>query len=331
MRFSDAIDGYLRDQQHVGRVNSEETVRSYRRLLVVHAQDALGGPVEATREDVKRTLARWEHPNTRAREHSILVSFYDWAMGEGHRADNPARQVPRAKTRKPAIVRLTRREVEAMIAVCETQRERWVILLGFCTGARAAELRAFQGRHFERPGFVWFSEDIAKGARERWVPVLPELAPVVEEIRASIRSDHHVIATYKTCTGVQRPRTWRISRDALARIVREVAQRAGITTRVYPHLLRHAFGDHVAKHAGLRVAQALMGHSSVQTTASVYVERPGLDELAGGVQGLRYREPLEERRARFAAQMRTSTTSPMAVRVASVQCQTAPEKKLPSP
>ena len=82
------------------------------------------------------------------------------------------------------------------------------------------------------------------------------------------------------------------SPQAIGRIVEEVAIRAGIAAHVYPHLLRHAYGDHVAKYAGLRAAQALLGHASVDTTASTYVDKPGLDELAVSVQGFRYR-PIE--------------------------------------
>jgi hypothetical protein len=55
--------------------------------------------------------------------------------------------------------------------------------------------------------------------------------------------------------------------------------------------MRHAYGDHVAKYAGLRAAQALLGHASVDTTASTYVEQPGLDELAVSVHGFAYRTP----------------------------------------
>jgi site-specific recombinase XerD len=288
MKWSDAIDSYIRDQWQYGRINSKQTERCSRRVLRLHAQDTPAGPLRAARGDVKQTLARWEHPNTRAREHTVLVSFYDWMLTEGHRPDNPARQVRRPKMRKPAVRRLTRAEVDAMIAACETQRERWVILLGVCTGARASELTGCQGRHFARRGFVWFSEDIAKGKRERWVPVLPELEPVVEEIRATIRHDHYVVATYKTCSGVQQPRTCRISACTVGRLIGAIAKRAGIARHVHPHLLRHAFGTHVARHAGLRVAQALMGHASVETTARVYTDCPDLDELAATVQGLRY-------------------------------------------
>ena len=46
-------------------------------------------------------------------------------------------------------------------------RERRAISLGLCAGLRNAELRGLQGRHFERPGLIWVSADIAKGRRER--------------------------------------------------------------------------------------------------------------------------------------------------------------------
>jgi hypothetical protein len=162
-----------------------------------------------------------------------------------------------------------------------------VILLGVCTGARNGELHALQGRHFERPGYVWFSADIAKGKTERFVPVLPELVPVVEEICADCGPDQYVIPSYYRGGGERDP-AHPTNRVTIGRIVKAVAVRAGITANIYPHLLRHAYGDHIAKHAGLRAAQALMGHASVQTTASVYVDRPDLDELSSSVQGLHW-------------------------------------------
>jgi integrase/recombinase XerD len=309
MQWHDAVEEYLRDQQQAGRINSMETARKYRRALSRHAEDTPEGPVSVVRGGVKRTLARWPHPNTRALEHSVLVSFYDWMVAEGLRGDNPARQVPRTKTRKPEVYRLTRSEVQAMIAACETPRERRVILLGVYTGARATELRSLQGRHFARPGFVWFSADIAKGKTERWVPVPAELAHVAGDIRATAQSDHYVIRAYHGGGLKLREPTCRIGYHALRHLVVEVGRRAGIAACIHPHLLRHAYGDHVARHAGLRVAQALMGHASVQTTASTYVDRPALDELAVSVRGLRYSESHGERVGRFERQMRRTSAT----------------------
>lgn len=126
------------------------------------------------RNDIKRTLGRWQHPNTQRNAHAILISFYDWTMEEGIRETNPARQVRKAKKRETSVYRLTGHEVVSMMDACESTRERRVIILGVCAGARNQELRGLRGEHFQRDGFIWFSADIAKGKRERWVPVLDE-------------------------------------------------------------------------------------------------------------------------------------------------------------
>ena len=52
-----------------------------------------------------------------------------------------------------------------------------------------------------------------------------------------------------------------------------------IATHVHPHLLRHAFAEHVTRCAGLRTAQAVLGHATIQTTEG-YLAKPSLDELA---------------------------------------------------
>ncbi len=166
-----------------------------------------------------------------------------------------------------------------MMDAAETPRERRVIYIGLLTGARVGELAALQIRHLERPGWVWFSEDIAKGHTERWVPVLPELAPIIAEVVENVPALAFVIPTRLQKPG-HRLEHEPISRTRVNRIVKDVARRAGIAANIHPHLLRHSFGDHIAQYAGLRAAQALMGHASVETTARVYTSRPGLDELA---------------------------------------------------
>ena len=73
-------------------------------------------PSYVGRDDVKRTLRRWTHPNTQRKNRAILVSFYDWAMEEGYRKDNPARQTRPPKSKPPKVYRLTRAEVAAFLA-----------------------------------------------------------------------------------------------------------------------------------------------------------------------------------------------------------------------
>ena len=256
------------------------------------------------RDDLKRALRRWENPNSAAHAHAVFTSFFTWLEEEGYRDTNPARQVRRAKRRRPAVYRLTRQEVISLLdASLDVRRERWAIHLMLLAGLRRGEVRLLQGRHLQRAGWVWVSADIAKGKRERWVPVLGELEPVVSEIQQLVEPDGWVIEglrslnppahTEHRVSGVP------MSAESIYKMVVRVSDRAGIAGQVTPHTLRHAFGDHVAKYAGLRAAQQLMGHADVSTTATTYVDRPTLDEIEVSVRGFSFRrvlstpEPLE--------------------------------------
>lgn len=176
MRFDQAIDEFLRDKRNAGQINSVRTEVSYRsRLEALGADVANRDPGYVGREDVKRTLRRWEHPNTQRHAWTVFVSFFDWSMEEGIRKDNPARQTRRPKKRPVSVYRLTRGEVVALMEAAQTTRERRVIFIGVLAGLRNQELRGLQRQHFERDGAIWIASDIAKGGRERFVPVLAEL------------------------------------------------------------------------------------------------------------------------------------------------------------
>jgi integrase/recombinase XerC len=303
MTLRRAIDEYIADMRAQGRINSDTTERAYRSILMRHADDANNRDPRTTgRNDVKRTLARWPQPNTQRKSRAVLVSFYDWAMEEGHRKDNPARQTRRPKNRPAIVYRLTLTEAAAMLDACRTPRERRAITLGICAGLRNAELRGLQGIHFQRPGFVWVSANIAKGGRERWVPIIDELEPVAAEISENVAPDEYVLPAVRwrnppMNTLPEEKRTRPSSSQALRTLVMQVAKRAGIQAHVHPHLLRHAFGDHVARYAGIKNAQALLGHVTVGTTET-YVGKPTLDELSAAVSGFG-----------FAAANRTPTAS----------------------
>jgi integrase len=283
VRFARAIDRFLDDMRTAGRITSKSSERAYTDVLRWHAEDSEIADVrKTTREDVRRTLRRWSG-NSQATRHSMLASFYRWLVQEGHRRDNPAEQLPRARKRKPDPPRLRRDEALALTMACETARERRVIYIGLFAGLRSQELRGLQGRHFAREGLIWISKDIAKGGRPRWIPVLAELQPVVEEVVASIATTEFVIPAQRR--DPQRGEWYDLpnqpaSSQAVWRLVKRVADRAGVEAT--PHALRRAFADLVERQAGVRVAQKLLGHATLATTEG-YLSEPTLDELQGAV------------------------------------------------
>jgi integrase len=154
----------LEERHRRPRHSAVRLERAYRDTLSCHAEDVRNrDPAYTNRDDVKRTLTRWQHPNTRSKNRAILVSFYDWMVEEGMRPTNSARQTKRPRRRK--ATRYPCAETLTLLDAVRRQRERRLIYLAICAGLRRQELRGMQGRHFRRPGWVWVSADIAKGTR----------------------------------------------------------------------------------------------------------------------------------------------------------------------
>jgi len=290
--FKQAMAIYVTDMRAEGRITSDRSEATYWRTLELHAED-IGNrdPRTTGREDIKRTLRRWSNPSTQRTRRAVLVSFYDWAMEEGYRKDNPARQTRRPRAKPADVFRLTRQEAQAMLATANTGRvkERRAVHIGLLAGLRRQELIGLQGLHFERDGWIWVSGEIAKGGRERWVPVLPDLEPVVNDIRSTVARAHFVLPAQKQTAGgfganyvdvPEKP----MGAVTLYRMVGQVGARAGVSGGVTVHALRRAFAEHVARESGLRVAQALLGHADVGTTRG-YTDAPTLDELRDAVRG----------------------------------------------
>jgi site-specific recombinase XerD len=76
----------------------------------------------------------------------------------------------------------------------------------------------------------------------------------------------------------------------LRTVVIDFGRRVRIHAHLTPYSMRHAFGDHVTRHAGIKNAQALVGHADVGST-QMYTGAPTLDELAAAIKGIA--SPLE--------------------------------------
>lgn len=126
----------------------------------------------------------------------------------------------------------------------------------YSTGARVSELCSMNIENID------FSEGtirvLGKGNKERMVLLtVPAMNAIVEYIKFRPAEGPLFLSR----------RNKRLSPLTVQRTVRAVAKRAGITSKVTPHALRHSFATHMLERgADVRVLQELLGHANLATT-----------------------------------------------------------------
>jgi integrase/recombinase XerD len=172
-------------------------------------------------------------------------------------------EIERAKTRKRVVERLSREEEKRLIQAAYRDKSEHGLLIKtlFQTGARVSEFINIRVRDF------FFDEAMilihkAKGGKSRYVPILPGLA---QELRTHLGDRD---AGYLFESNRDRP----YSARRVQQIVKEIAEKAKIKKRVYPHLLRHSVATTLLERGmPIEQIQKFLGHSKLETT-QVYAE-----------------------------------------------------------
>src|SRR5690606_32131051 len=105
-----------------------------------------------------------------------------------------------------------------------------------------------------------------KGGKDRIVPIGRFAREAVDAYLVRARPGL-VAAGAGTPALFLNARGGRLSRQSAWSVLRAAAKRAGLSTTVTPHTLRHSFATHLLEGgADVRVVQELLGHASVTTT-----------------------------------------------------------------
>jgi integrase/recombinase XerD len=267
----------------VERGLAANTLLSYRRDLRRYLEVlAAGGKPDLARvqeSDVAGFLAALregdaEHqPLSAASAGRALVAvrgLHRFALREGLTSDDPAREVkpPAPARRLPKAISVE--EVEQLLAAAgqdETPRairDRALLELLYGTGARISEAVGLVVDDLDRgSGLVRLD---GKGGKQRMVPVGSYAQRAVEDYLVRSRPAF-AAAGRGTAALFLNVRGGRLSRQSAWTVLRAAADRAGLTSQVSPHTLRHSFATHLLDGgADVRVVQELLGHASVTTT-----------------------------------------------------------------
>jgi len=187
----------------------------------------------------------------------------------GVRPPSPAKRLPKA---------LPLADVEAILEAAGSPgtvlalRDRALLELLYGTGARISEAVGLDVDDLDLGGEGSSGGTVllrGKGSKERVVPVgrfaCEALSAYLVRARPELVSTGSAAGTAGAL--FLNARGGRLSRQSAWTVIVRSAERAGVTSDVSPHTMRHSFATHLLEGgADVRVVQELLGHASVTTT-----------------------------------------------------------------
>jgi site-specific recombinase XerD len=193
-----------------------------------------------------------------------LMSFFKWCHIEDYIDKNPMDRIGVVKTEKKVIETLSDEECEMIRCACDNERDLAIVDLLSSSGMRVSELIGLnrQDIDFEKGEVIVFG----KGSKER-VCFITGKAKVHLKWYISQRTDNNP-ALFVTA---KKPYT-RLTKNGVEYILKNIASKTNIPKlRLYPHKYRSTLATNMLnKGASAEQIQHILGHSSIDTTISVY-------------------------------------------------------------
>ena len=204
-----------------------------------------------------------------ARFHSSLKGFFSFLVVSEYIKKSPLARLkpPRLKRKLPEV--LSPQEIELLIAQTDEEtpaglRDRAIIEVLYACGIRVSELAGM------KKSDIFFDEEMirvfGKGSKERFVPIG---TPALDALKKYLLLGRTVLAKPGSGTFLflNSKLGGALTRMGIWKIIKEYAELAGLSKRVYPHIFRHSFATHLIEGgANIRAVQEMLGHTDISVT-----------------------------------------------------------------
>jgi integrase/recombinase XerD len=259
---------------------SANTLAAYERDIAAYSGflGAQGeGLATARPEHIKAYLHRLEAEGLAAasasRKLSAIRQFHRFLYGDGIVSDNPAAVIDSPRPARPLPKILNADEVGLLLDCARAEaakakgrqklralRLHCLLELLYATGLRVSELVSLPAAAASaaKSGMIAVK---GKGGRERLVPLSRTAAQVLNTYAAGV--DPRAKWLFPSFGG-----SGHLTRQHFAIELKALARAAGLSSsRISPHVLRHAFASHLLEGgADLRAVQQMLGHADISTT-----------------------------------------------------------------
>ncbi len=253
---------------------SSNTLLSYSRdlqkLLLFLRKEKIPWP-QAEEEDLTRFIHEQSRAGLSARSLARLISslkgFFKFLVQEGQIKKNPAVGLSAPKSWFALPKFLTVEEVEALLNQPEEKglrgiRDKAMLELIYATGLRVSELLSLKTEDLNlEDGFLLC---VGKGGKQRIVPFGDSAARM---LRTYLEGARPRLLKRPSQSLFLSSRGKAFTRQGFWKLLKDYAKKAGLKSRISPHILRHSFATHLLERgADLRSVQLMLGHSQITTT-----------------------------------------------------------------
>lgn len=255
---------YLKYERRV----SVNTVDSYGENLLLLKNYTNKDLISLKKEDIKDFLDNVEATaRTKAHYLTVFNSFYKYLVFMDKIKSNPCDGIKAPKLEKKLPTYLTNEEIAKLFNIRLTKpvdyRNKAILEVMYATGARISEVINLELNQIDFEECI--IRVVGKGKKERIIP-LDDVA--IEVLDNYINNYRPFLIKNETCNYVFLNKNGeKISRQMIFKILKNLANKAGITKEISPHTLRHSFASNLLNNgADLRVIQELLGHENLETT-----------------------------------------------------------------
>ena len=222
--------------------------------------------------DITRFLSSLEEVGLSARSLARIISalktFYKFLVKEEVMDSNPLQTIDTPKLPKTLPEVLSHEEIQKMIENIDFskfsgERDKAILMLLYGSGLRVSELITLKMNDlYLDDGFIKVT---GKGNKERLVPIgsktIRQLSYYFSSYRAKLSNQNDASNVILNQKGAP------LSRVYIFKIIKRLAEKAGVSKNISPHTLRHSFATVLIESgADLRAVQQMLGHESITTT-----------------------------------------------------------------
>jgi integrase/recombinase XerD len=209
-------------------------------------------------------------PATIARAVAAVRSFHRFCVEEGLLTSDPSEEIGGPRVPQGIPKALTVAEVDALLGAVtgddpRALRDRALLETLYAAGLRISELVGLDLGDLDlHDGLVHV---LGKGRKERVAPIGRSARAALGDYLTRGRPELVRLQARSQPAVFLNARGGRLTRQGAWLVVRAAGDRAGLTGRLFPHVLRHSCATHMLDHgADIRVVQELLGHASLSTT-----------------------------------------------------------------